>query len=201
MLTLKEYRSYPNGFHSLLIPTELVGNGILLGKDGSLIGGFYLEGMDIASTTPAQRNHIAAQLNAAIVSHFSSGWVTSHELVRKPSAHYPEARLSEFPDAISQLIEAERRNHFKEEGKHFESANVLIVRYKSQALENPRLRRFFYQGKQEINASSLESDISHFERVLQSFSDSLSCVLKTQRMRSYHFVENGSEYQRNDLIT
>jgi type IV secretion system protein TrbE len=201
MLALKEYRSYPNGLHSLLIPTELVGSGILLGKDGSLIGGFYLEGMDIASMTPAQRNHIAAQLNAAIVSHFSAGWVTSHELVRKPSARYPEARLSEFPDAISQLIEAERRNHFKQEGQHFESANVLIVRYKSQALENPRFRRFFYQGKKEINTTSLESDIAHFERVLQSFSDSLSGILKTQRMRSYSFQdENAYEYQRDDLI-
>ncbi len=201
MLALKEYRNYKEGFHSLLVPTELVRDGLILGKDGCLISGFYLEGLDIASLTPAQRNHIATQLNAAMVGHFGAGWVTSHELVRKPSAQYPDAMLSSFPDAISQLIEDERRVHFQREGRHYESANILMVRYKSQALENPRFQKFLYQGKAKTTISTLENEIAHFKRVLQSFADSLNGILKVQPMRGYTTKDaHGNTQHRDDLI-
>ena len=43
--------------------------------------------------------------------------------------------MSEFPDPVSALVEAERRAQFEEEGAHFESAYYLTLLFLPPAEE------------------------------------------------------------------
>ncbi len=200
-LNVKEYRTYPDGFPTLLNITELVGSGFLFCEDGAITAGYYVSGKDIASMTHAERNQAAHRLNSAFVQHFGAGWVISFELINKPSADYPDASLSHFPDPISQAIEDERRAQFLKEGNHFESMIVLVVRYKPTSIENPKWKRLFYQGKPKETVTSLEHTMAYMERTLQSFEDSLSGVLQLQRMRSYTVEDEfGITHHRDDLV-
>ncbi len=201
MLNLKEYRTFPEGVHTVLALAYSVGSGLMLTKDGALVAAFELVGSDLASMTLGQRNDLTERLSTALNTYFKSGWVTSFELIRKECADYPEATLSAFPDPISLAIEQERAEDFRQEGNHYESAIMFVARFKPQALQHPWFRSFFYTGKQELILDSLESDIQHFERVMGNFADSLSSLLTFRRLREYAHVDPfGHEILRDDLL-
>jgi type IV secretion system protein VirB4 len=44
----------------------LIDEGIVIGKDGSLLAGWFFRGPDVAAMTPGERNHLTARVNAAI---------------------------------------------------------------------------------------------------------------------------------------
>ena len=201
MLSAQEFKTYAQGLPTLLNYAAMVKSGIMLGKDGSLTAAFECEGLDIASATPAQRNHQAEKINAIFTSHFGGGWVTHHELIRKPAADYPHPEASCFPDPISRGIEAENRENFLKEGNHFESTNILVVRYKSTAFNSPRLRNLFYESKKTDSTTTLESDLAYFERQLENLADALSNILKVRRMRGYSVTDAYDQiHLRDDLV-
>jgi type IV secretion system protein TrbE len=198
---LRKQRPYPDGFHNLLTPVALVGSGLILGKDRSLIAAFEVSGTDIANISEAQRNHNADRFNAALVQHFTGGYVTTHEVIRRPSSDYPAPHRSHFKDRISRRIDQERRESFEREGRHFESINILSVRYKPQILENPWFKEIFYTGKDVEAATSLDNDIRHFERILRSFEDSLTGIVKLHRMAGYTVeTPSGLVIERDEFI-
>lgn len=198
---LRKQRPYPDGFHTLTTPVALVGSGLILGKDRALIAAYEINGPDIANISNAQRNHNAERFNAALVQHFTGGFVTTHEVIRRPASEYPAPEKSHFPESISQGIDEERRQSFQREGRHFESVNILTVRYKAQILENPWFKELFYTGKDEEAATNLDSEITHFERILRSFEDSLTGIVKLHRMGSYQAkTPSGVVIERDELI-
>ena len=66
MLALKQYRSRKRGFSDLLNSAAVIGNGIILNKDGSLMAAWQYDGPDTESATAGERNHLSAQLNAIL---------------------------------------------------------------------------------------------------------------------------------------
>ena len=134
MLALKTFRSRAAGLPDLLNWAALIGDGIVQGKDGSLLAGWFYRGPDIASSTDDERNWLTGRINAALA-RLGSGWVTWVEAVRLPASGYPAAELSHFPDPVSRLIDEERRRQFLRERLHYESEYALLVQY------TPPLRR------------------------------------------------------------
>ncbi|MGB8868763.1 MAG: hypothetical protein WCC96_05930, partial [Rhodomicrobium sp.] len=79
MLALKQFRDRAKGVADLLNYASLIGDGLVLGKDGSLLAGFFYRGPDSASATPSELNYVTARINAALT-RLGSGfalWVDS----------------------------------------------------------------------------------------------------------------------------
>ncbi|MFN3263178.1 MAG: conjugal transfer protein TrbE [Pikeienuella sp.] len=123
MLRLAEYRAKPASLADFLPWAALVAPGVVLNKDGSLQRCGRFRGPDLDSATPAELVATSARLNAAL-RRLGSGWAVFVEAQRIPAQDYP---VSDFPDPVSALVDAERRAQFEEEQGHFESAYFLTL--------------------------------------------------------------------------
>jgi len=138
VLNLAEYRNRADRLADHLPWAALVAPGIVLNKDGSFQRSIRFRGPDLESVTEAELVATCARLNN-VLRRLSSGWALFFEAERLEAAAYPD---SEFPDAVSWLVDAERRAAFQgEEGfdpaernvtgthRHFENAYTLTLIY------------------------------------------------------------------------
>src|SRR5262249_44937187 len=121
----------------------LVAEGVILNKDGSLQRTARFRGPDLDSATPAELVGTAARLNNAL-RRLGSGWAAFVEASRQAAQHYPN---SEFPDRVSELVEAERKAQFEEEGMHFESDYFLTLLFLPPAEKAARAKAWLYEGR------------------------------------------------------
>lgn len=145
MLNLAEYRKKPQTLADFLPWAALVAPGIVLNKDGSFQRTATFRGPDLDSATAAELVAASAQLNTAL-RRLGSGWAVFAEAQRIPARSYP---LSTFPDPVSELVDAERRAQFEEEGSHFESRFFLTFAWMPPADETARAEGWLYEGKDE----------------------------------------------------
>src|ERR1700679_3848165 len=117
MFNLAEYRHRAQSLGDFLPWAALVGEGVILNKDGSFQRSARFRGPDLDSSTPAELVAITGRLNNAL-RRLGSGWAIFIEAQREPAHRYP---ASAFPDAASGLVDAERRAQFEQHGAHFES--------------------------------------------------------------------------------
>ena len=124
MLNLAEYRKKTTSLADYLPWACLVGPGIVLNKDGSFQRTLRYRGPDLDSATDAELVSITARLNN-ILKRFGTGWALFFEAERVAALGYP---TSNFPDATSWLVDAERRAAFEgTELPHFESLFHLTL--------------------------------------------------------------------------
>lgn len=202
LVPMSQFQTYPVGASSLWGHVALVRSGVVLMKDMSFTAAFELQGYDIANVTPAYRNHAAQRLSQIYTNGFNGNWMTQNDLFRKPAVEYPALERSSFPDPISRAIEIERRNHFLKAGNHYESTNIMVIRCKPPALQNPKLTRLLYENHgQEKLQSTLESNLEDFERALRNFEDAMSTLFRMRRLGSYTFTDKyGDNYERDELV-
>ena len=124
MLNLAEYRSRADRLADHLPWAALVAPGIILNKDGSFQRSIAFRGPDLDSATEAELVGACARANN-MLKRFGSGWALFFEAERVAALGYPE---SDFPDAASWLVDAERRASFEDaEHAHFESLYHLTL--------------------------------------------------------------------------
>ncbi len=95
-----------------------------------------------------------------------SGWAIFIEAQRQPAHHYP---ASEFPDAASRLVDAERKAQFEEEGAHFESRYFLTLLWLPPADDAARAEAWLYENRAHGRAdwrAALEGFVDRTDRVL-----------------------------------
>ena len=92
MLNLKQFRDRAKGTADLLNYAALVDDGLVLCKDGSLLGGFLYRGPDTASATPSELNYTTGRINAAL-----ARLGTGYALWSIPSGFRRLATLSRMP--------------------------------------------------------------------------------------------------------
>lgn len=143
MMSLREYASKSASLADLLPWVALVGGGVVLNKDGSFQRSARFRGPDLDSATPAELVAVSARLNSAL-RRLGNGWAVFVEAQRLPAQDYPAC---EFPDAVSALVDAERREQFREEGTHFESSYYLTFLWMPPAEEAARAEAWLYEGK------------------------------------------------------
>ena len=144
MMNLTEYRRSTTRLADFLPWAALVGEGIILNKDGSFQRTARFRGPDLDSAVPAELVGVAGRLNNAF-RRLGSGWAIFVEAQRHPASAYP---VSQFPDPASALVDAERRAQFEEEGAHFESSYFLTLVYLPPAEDAARAERFLYEGRE-----------------------------------------------------
>jgi len=112
---LVKHRSKEPGFVDLLIYASVVDEGVIVGKDGSLMAAWAYQGVDSNSSTEAERDQVSLQINHAL-SRMGSGWMIHIDAVRKPAPGYCAKDDSHFPDPVSAAIDEERREFFERVG-------------------------------------------------------------------------------------
>jgi len=123
MLNLAEYSRKPRQLADYLPWAALVAEGVVLNKDGSFQRTARFRGPDLESATPAELVGATARLNNAL-RRLGSGWALFVEASRQPAQSYPD---STFPDRVSELVDAERRSQFEEQGAHFDTEYYLTL--------------------------------------------------------------------------
>jgi type IV secretion system protein VirB4 len=125
MLNLTEYRQRPALLADWLPWAGLVASGVVLNKDGSFQRTARFRGPDLDSATQGELVATSARLNNAL-RRLGSGWALYVDAERRPAADYPR---SEFPEALSWLVDEERRAAFEESASHFESRYHLTLQH------------------------------------------------------------------------
>ena len=143
MMNLAEYRNKATRLADFLPWAALVGEGIVLNKDGSFQRTARFRGPDLDSAVQAELVAVAGRLNNAF-RRLGSGWAIFVEAQRQPVGAYPS---DQFPDAASALVDAERKAVFEEVEAHFESKYFLTFLYLPPAEEAARTESWLYEGK------------------------------------------------------
>ncbi|HVB18348.1 MAG TPA: conjugal transfer protein TrbE [Stellaceae bacterium] len=108
MLNLAEYRRRADRLADHLPWAALVAPGVVLNKDGSFQRSFRFRGPDLESATEAELIATCARLNN-VLRRFGSGWALFFDAERFAAPGYSE---STFPEAVSWLVDRERRAAF-----------------------------------------------------------------------------------------
>jgi type IV secretion system protein TrbE len=202
MLALKQYRDRARGVPDLLNWAALIDDGILLGKDGSALAGWFFRGPDMAGMTASERNYLSTRINAAFA-RLGSEWGLWFDAVRMPAASYPSASRSHFPDRISRMIDDERRAQFLAEGAHFETEHALILSYTPPLRRQTRIVDLIYDDDDPGAAETPPSErqIDYFQRTLADCEDALADLLNLRRMGGFTVEDNaGDSHLRDELV-
>jgi type IV secretory pathway VirB4 component len=155
MLNLREFRSGASRLADWLPWACLVGPGIVLNKDGSFQRTIRYRGPDLDSATEAELMSVTSRVNN-VLKRFGAGWALFFDATRVPASSYPR---SKFPDAVSWLVDEERRASFegttealawddpsRPPGEHFESISYLTLMYLPPAERVSRLAGLFFES-------------------------------------------------------
>ncbi|MCW4460813.1 conjugal transfer protein TrbE [Sphingomonas sp. BT-65] len=167
MLNLAEYARRPTRLADYLPWAALVAPGVVLNKDGSFQRTMRFRGPDLDSATDSELVAATARLNNAL-KRLGSGWALYVDADRRPAPAYPD---SDFPDALSALVDAARRAAFAGEdedmpARHFESGYHLTLAWLPPAETRARARGLLVEGgdrrsvdwREQCQAFAAESD-------------------------------------------
>jgi type IV secretion system protein VirB4 len=166
MMNLAEYRRTATRLADFLPWAALVGEAVVLNKDGSFQRTARFRGPDLDSAVAAELVAVAGRLNNAF-RRLGSGWAIFVEAQRHEAASYPASR---FADAASALVDAERKADFEEAGAHYESSYFLTFLYLPPAEDAARAETWLYEGRQQSGVDpheALAAFIDRTNRVLQ----------------------------------
>lgn len=166
MINLAEYRRAATRLADFLPWAALVGEGVVLNKDGSFQRTTRFRGPDLDSAVAAELVAVAGRLNNAL-RRLGSGWAIFVEAQRHEAASYPASR---FADAASALVDAERKADFEEAGAHYESSYFLTFLYLPPAEDAARAETWLYEGRQQSGVDpheALAAFVDRTNRVLQ----------------------------------
>ena len=167
-MRLAEYRSKQTALSDFLPWAALAAPGVVLNKDGSLQRTAKFRGPDLESATASELVGASARLNNAL-RRLGSGWAVFVEAQRNGANGYP---ASAFPDPASELVDAERRAQFEEEGAHYESAYYLTLLYLPPAEQASRAERWLYDTPPDDRADGADG-----RAILSGFVDRTGRVL------------------------
>ena len=153
--------------------------GIVICKDGSLLCGFFYTGRDLTTLSPNERHRISFSFAHATMT-LGGEWSLHIDAARMPTDAYPEE--ASWPDEISAAIDKERRDLFESEGSSFQTAQVMVLRWKPPSRLTRSVANFLFERQRERAASDLDDYIADFENELARFVDILSGSIALRRM-------------------
>ena len=174
-----------NGFAELLRYSHMVAPEVMGLKDGGLLGGFWLAGPDLESSTARELEHLGSMISHTIAQ-LDVRWCIHFEFFRREVREYPSG---DFTETTTKLIDLERDLQFHKESGHFESVQAMFVTYTPPAYERnkfiQRVGRFMF-GESRISEEEVaERQLARFEATMKRLFDSLSLSMKVRRMTFY----------------
>jgi len=176
MMDLRPYKKSGTQLSDFLPWAALVAPGVVLNKDGAFQRTMAFRGPDLDSSTTSELIGASARLNNAF-RRLGSGWCLHVEARRAPAPGYPE---SIWPNALSWLIDEERRAVFEAAGARFESGYFFTLTWLPPAERQTRLESFLFEGV-EAGASASASSVDyrqHLERFTNE-TDQILALMET----------------------
>ena len=201
-LQLKRHRSKQPAVCDLLNYAAVVADGVVIGKNGTLIAGLEYVGDDHASVTDMERDMVSVRVNQALA-RLGSGWMLHVDAVRRSVEVYSARAQSHFPDPITAAIDQERREYFERGGALYESRFVLCVSYLPPSGAVKKLSEIIYdddapKGDAVVAASKT---LELFEHEITGLENRLSGSFKLRRLRARTEIEeDGSEVVYDELL-
>jgi type IV secretion/conjugal transfer VirB4 family ATPase len=177
---LREHRTEPAGLCDWLLWGYLVAPGVVLGKDGSLVAGWSYRGPDTTSATSEDLDALSSHVNQALLP-LGNGWMLHFDAVRQAAPGYAPAGA--FPDAITALLDEERRRTYEASAAHYETNLFATVAYLPPPDVYSRLARLFVQGESQ-GLKSWEQILQAFVRNVEELERRLAAVLRLTRLSS-----------------
>lgn len=179
---LREHRNEPADPADLLSWAFLVAPGVVLMKDGSLLAGWRYRGPDTTAATNEELNLLSRRVNDALLP-FADGWMLHVDAVRRPAREYAPELAGGFPDAITGLIDEERRIGYQSAGQYFETEYHLVVTHTPPPELYSRLGALFVKGEQAMTLDWSQV-LDRFQDSTHTFEKALAGRLHLERLDS-----------------
>ena len=161
MWNLGEYRKRPQRLADHLPWAALIGPGVMLNKDGSLQKTVRFRGPDLDSSTPYELVAARARMNN-VLRRLGSHWCVHMEASRRCAHAYP---ASDFPNAVAELIDHERREDLAGDAQHFESQCFITFTYLPPTEGMTRLGDLFIERPNQLDGGKV-SYRAHYDHFL-----------------------------------
>ena len=181
---LREHRAEPAGLADALNWGFLVAGGVVLQKDGSLLAGWRYRGPDATASTPNELGVLSRHVSDALLP-YGDGWMFHADAIRRPANAY--APSGAFPDAVTALLDEERRRAYEGGQAFFETDYVLTCTFLPSPELYGRLGSLFVKGRASTDAlvrSGWAQTLANFERAVSGLQDRLSARLALHRLDS-----------------
>jgi len=184
MMDLRPYRSREARLSDWLPWAGLVADGVVVNKDGAFQRTLTFRGPDLDSSTLSELMGASGRLDNAL-KRFGSGWCLHVEARRSETSLYPE---SDWPDALSWLIDQERAQDFAAAGRRYESAYYLTLAWLPPSEAAGKLEAALFEGAAGSAAIGVDYKVclQSFIDETQSFKTLLDLVMSDVR-----FLDSG----------
>ncbi len=142
-MKLKYHLSDQTGFADLLNYAHLVDDGVILNKDGAFLVSYQFKGIDSHSASGGELDALTNSFNR-MTTLLDDGWMLHVDEVRVPSLSY--VPLGSFPDAVSALIDTERREYYESANTHYHNLQFLTFVWKFPLPAVKATRHYFVEG-------------------------------------------------------
>ncbi|MDX2277302.1 MAG: conjugal transfer protein TrbE [Hyphomonadaceae bacterium] len=178
MMDLRAYRSREARLADWLPWAGLIAPGIVVNKDGAFQRTLSFRGPDLDSSTLSELVGASRRLDNAL-KRFGSGWCLHVEARRAPTSSYPE---SDWPEALSWLIDEERAHDFAAAGGRFESQYFLTLSWLPPSETAGRFETALFEGAgADTRAIDYKACLSSFIDETDAFKALLDLVMTEVR--------------------
>ena len=174
------------GFSDLLLYAHIIDEGIILQTDGSFLSSFWFKGSDLETSSDEELNILTIQLNSAL-NLVGSGWMFHIDTIRYISNEYTESTNCFFTDPTSLIVDEERRNLYKNEGKHYENKYVFSITYCPSIGVSNKLSNFFLKESEQHNYEYI-ANLNNFKLKLNEVTDLLTLNLNFKKMTNQELI-------------
>lgn len=199
----QEYRDRAQGFSDLLRYCSPVADGVMLGKGGELIAGFYYRGTDTESATNSELEAISARLNSTLA-RFGSGWMVHIDAIRSSAIGYPVEGA--FTSPVFRMMDMERRQQYNQESGHYESLYAIVFTYLAPSQMESRAKAMMYDQSEDVSKASrtVHDDVLlKFDRSINEMQSQLRTIFEDLSRMRCHERRNevdGSTVMVDDLL-
>ena len=180
---LREHRKTPRALSDLLGWGFLVGEGVVLTKDGSFLAAWRVRGRDLASSTTGEVAALATHVGAAL-SAYGDGWMIHADAVRREAVGYADREQCHFLDPVSALVDETRRARYTATAEHYETESVFSLTYTPPPGLVGRLQNAVVAGRDEASGVDWDRLLGQFEREARGLRDRLSSAVRIERLGS-----------------
>jgi type IV secretion system protein TrbE len=173
----REDRRAPIGVADVLNWAFMVGDGVVLQKDGSLLAGWRYYGPDLAAASDLEMAALGRQVHDAILPS-GDGWMFHVDAIRRAAAPYAE---SVFPNAVAAAIDAERRAAYERGGRRYETEYYFVATHRPDAELRATVGRAFVRG---VGGRGVDWNavVGRFERAIEELGVRLRGRLTIERL-------------------
>jgi type IV secretion/conjugal transfer VirB4 family ATPase len=199
---LKQHRSKEEGLADLLNYAAVLDDGVILGKNGSLMAAWIYRGKDMGSSTVAEREDVSLRINQAFVG-LGSGWMVHVDAARRPAPNYTEAGRNYFDSYVTEAIDNERRQAFEAIGTLYEGFFVIVATYFPPLLAEKKVAELMFDDDNAKEGKRAQQDrtLSHFKQACANLESNLSISLELHRLCAHKVVlEDGMEITQDDFL-